>query len=274
MAIYAIGDVQGCYEELRALIAQIHPGPADRLWFVGDLVNRGPKSLDVLRYLRDLGSRATVVLGNHDLHLLSVAEGFAEARSDDTLDDVLAAPDRNELMDWLRSRPLMVVKHEHVLVHAGLLAQWSVATAAGLAGEVSGALSSADYRTCLRTLYGNSPDRWRNDLAGADRQRLIINALTRMRLCRPDGSMDLVAKGAPLNAAPGYLPWFAMPGRLSADHTVVCGHWSALGLHLSDNVLALDTGCVWGGRLTAIRLSDRALFDVPCAARAAAKRSQ
>ena len=274
MATYAIGDVQGCHDELLSLLTHLHPGPADRLWFVGDLVNRGPKSLEVLRLVRDLGDRATVVLGNHDLHLISLAEGLGRPRSDDTLAAVLDAPDRDELLGWLRSRRLVETDGTHVLVHAGLLAGWSAAAAIGLAGEVWRALNGPDYRAFLRSMYGNSPERWDSALTGADRSRMIVNGMTRMRFCRGDGSIDLGPKGTPDDAPAGYRPWFAMPDRAHADHTVVFGHWSALGLHVSENVIGLDTGCVWGGRLTAMRLEDRALFDVPGVAAGRSARGQ
>jgi bis(5'-nucleosyl)-tetraphosphatase (symmetrical) len=274
MATWAIGDVQGCHDELRALVERIAPGPADQLWFVGDLVNRGPKSLEVLRYVRDLGERATVVLGNHDLHLLCLAEGLTRPRADDTLEAVLSAPDRDELLTWLRSRRLVETDGHHVMVHAGLLPQWSVAQACELAGEVWSALNSPGYRTFLRNMYGNTPDRWSDALSGPDRARVIVNAMTRMRFCRPDGSLDLGPKGTPADAPAGYRPWFAMPSRAHATHTVVFGHWSALGLHVSEDVIALDTGCVWGGRLTAMRLEDRTVCDVPGEAAGRSRRWQ
>jgi bis(5'-nucleosyl)-tetraphosphatase (symmetrical) len=274
MATYAIGDVQGCHDELLALIKRIRLGPSDRLWFVGDLVNRGPKSLEVLRMVRDLGDRATVVLGNHDLHLISLAEGLGRPRSDDTLAAVLDAPDRDELLGWLRSRRLVETDGTHVMVHAGLLGRWSVRQAIDLAGEVWRALNAPNYREFLRSMYGNTPDRWDDALAGADRARMIVNGMTRMRFCRRDGSIDLGPKGAPADAPAGYQPWFTLPERAHADHTVVFGHWSALGLHVSENVIGLDTGCVWGGKLTAMRLEDRALFDVPGEAAGRSRRWQ
>jgi bis(5'-nucleosyl)-tetraphosphatase (symmetrical) len=274
MAIYAIGDVQGSFEELQRLLRAIgFDGDQDRLWFVGDLVNRGPASLATLRFVRDLGARALAVLGNHDLHLLALAHGFAKQRKDDTLGDVLAAPDRDELLDWLRHRPMIHVDADHVLVHAGVLPQWDVATAKALAREVEAELRGPRHREFLAQLYGSRPDRWSESLRGIDRLRVIVNAMTRLRFCTPDGVMEFLTKGETTEAPAGYLPWFDVPGRKSADRTVICGHWSALGLRIAPNLLALDSGCVWGGKLTAIRLEDRRLYQVPCQANVALAKS-
>ena len=242
----------------------------DRLWFVGDLVNRGPASLAVLRFVRDLGERAVVVLGNHDLHLLTLAQGYVESRKDDTLDEVIAAPDRDELLDWLRRRPLIHLEHGYVLVHAGLLPQWDAGTAQSLAREVETELSGPRHGVFLEALYGSRPDRWSDDLRGADRLRVIVNAMTRLRFCTAEGVMEFETKGETTRAPAGYLPWFDVPGRRSARTTVVCGHWPALGLRLAPNLLALDSGCVWGGPLSAVRLEDRRLFQVPCRGTSAA----
>lgn len=260
MATYAIGDVQGCFEELTALLSKIRFGRSDRLWFVGDLVNRGPKSLDVLRFARDLGDRAVTVLGNHDLHLIAQHEGVERARADDTFADVLAAPDRAELVDWLRRRPLMHVEGAWALVHAGLLPQWSVAKAVALAAEVQAALAAPDYRQFLERMYGSKPDEWRDDLRGWDRLRIIVNAMTRMRFCTPAGRMDFRAKGT--QAPAGYLPWYET--RRQEQCLIAVGHWSALGLKLTPQVALLDSGCVWGGALSALRLEDRAVTQVKC----------
>jgi bis(5'-nucleosyl)-tetraphosphatase (symmetrical) len=260
MATYAIGDVQGCFDELQALLAKVQFAKRDRLWFVGDLVNRGPRSLEVLRFARDLGERALVVLGNHDLHLITQHEGFAKPRKDDTFTDVLDAADRRELVDWLRTRPLMHVDADHAMVHAGLLPQWSIAQALGLAGEVEAALQGRAYRDFLANMYGSKPDEWRNDLKGWDRLRVIVNAMTRMRFCNPQGKMDFQAKGA--KAPKGYRPWFDL--RPKEKQRLVCGHWSALGLKVTERLAALDSGCVWGGKLTALRLEDRTLHAIPC----------
>lgn len=267
MATFAIGDVQGCIDELRALLATIgFDSRQDRLWFVGDLVNRGPASLETLRFVRDLGESSIAVLGNHDLHLLALAHGYAKRREDDTLDDFLAAPDREDLLDWLRRLPMIHAESGYVLVHAGLLPQWDVPKAKALAGEVETALRGPGYREFLARLYGSRPEYWSDDLQGIDRLRVIVNAMTRIRFCTPEGVMEFQTKGETVNAPPGYLPWFEVPGRKSARDTIICGHWSALGLRIRPNLLALDSGCVWGGRLTAIRLEDRRVYEVPCAA--------
>ncbi len=265
MAIYAIGDVQGCFEELLLLLKKIDFQPRkDRLWFVGDLVNRGPASLDTLRYVRNLGDRATVVLGNHDLHLLALAEGCARRRNDDTLDEVLSAPDRESLIGWLRARPLLHREEDYILVHAGLLPQWSSSTAEALASEVQTELRGPRYRDFLSRLYGSKPDRWSEDLLGMDRWRMIVNAMTRMRFCSAEGVLEFQTKGDAGAAPPGFLPWFDVAGRLTAGEKVVYGHWSALGLRIAPGLIGLDSGCVWGGQLTAIRLGDHELFQVEC----------
>ena len=268
MATYAIGDIQGCYDPLRRLLDYISfDETKDRLWFVGDLVNRGPQSLEVLRFVRGLGEAALMVLGNHDLHLVMQAEGYGKANKEDTLAEVLAAPDRGELMAWLRTCPLFHVEGEFALVHAGLLPQWSVARARALAQEVSAALTASDYREFLRHMWGSEPAAWGDGLAGWDRLRVVVNAMTRMRFCTDAGVMEFRApgaKGPPERGPAGCRPWFDAPGRASADHTVVCGHWSALGFRQTDNLLALDSGCLWGGSLTAVRLEDRRAFQLPC----------
>jgi bis(5'-nucleosyl)-tetraphosphatase (symmetrical) len=266
MATYAIGDVQGSNSSLQKLLADISfDARHDRLWFVGDLVNRGTESLQCLRFVRSLGDGAVTVLGNHDLHLLGVAEGAARMRNGDTLQPVLDAPDREELLDWLRHRPMLHIEGEHVLVHAGLLPQWSVGKANALAQEVESALRSSGRRDFLAAMYGNHPDCWSDGLKGFDRLRVIVNAMARMRLCTPGGRMEFSHKGEPANHPAGYLPWFDVPLRKSADSTVICGHWSALGLKIEHNLLSLDTGCLWGGALTAVRLEDRTVFQVSCA---------
>ena len=260
MATYAIGDVQGCFDELQALLARLDFGSRDRLWFVGDLVNRGPKSLEVLRFVRSLGSRAVTVLGNHDLHLVTQHEGFERPRKDDTIHDVLAAPDRKELVDWLRKRPMMHASGEFAMVHAGLLPQWTIKRALRLAREVEGALRRRNYRDFLANMYGSKPDEWSDKLEGWDRLRVIVNAMTRMRFATPEGKMDFYAKGT---ATPkGYRAWFDL--RPKEKSSLICGHWSALGLTLRPRLAALDSGCVWGGKLSALRLEDRTLYQVPC----------
>jgi bis(5'-nucleosyl)-tetraphosphatase (symmetrical) len=266
MSTFAIGDVQGCFEELEQLLGEIGFSPTrDRLWFVGDLVNRGPRSLEVVRFVKGLGDRAIVVQGNHDLHLLALAAGHAKRRADDTFDDVLSAPDRDEVLDWLRFRPMLYVEDEYLMVHAGLLPSWSVAQAEDLAAEVEAELRAKRYRLFLAELYGSRPEAWNDRLRGMDRLRVIVNAMTRMRFCSPDGVMELRVKGEVEQAPPGFMPWFEVPGRKTRGVPVICGHWSALGLKLTRDLLALDTACVWGGTLTAVRLEDRRLFQVPCA---------
>jgi len=258
MAVYAVGDVQGCAAELDELLALLAFDPAhDRLWFVGDLVNRGPASLAVLRRVAGLGDVAAVVLGNHDLHLLALARGHAEWREgDDGLRPILEAPDRERLLDWLQSRPLL--HHDPALaitlLHAGLPPQWDIAQARACAAELEAALRSDRSGELFTRMYGNQPDLWRDDLDGADRLRFITNAFTRLRVCDRDGRLLLKYKGGLEKIPPGATPWFRAPGRRSAGQRIVCGHWSALGYRDEGGVLALDTGCVWGGALTAQRI--------------------
>ena len=265
MATYAIGDVQGCYDEMRRLLDTVVFDPAqDELWLVGDLVNRGPRSLEVLRYVRTLGERAVTVLGNHDLHLLVVAAGVRKAHRGDTLDALLSAPDRDELLDWLRRQRLMHAGSGYAMVHAGLLPQWTITQALALAREVEAALQGPDHGEFLRRMYGNAPVQWHDDLAGYDRLRIIVNAMTRLRLCTPAGAMEFTHKTGLQNLPPGYLPWFDIEGRASRDTPVLFGHWAALGLILRPDVLGLDSGCVWGRRLTVVRLEDRRVFQCGC----------
>lgn len=261
MPTYAIGDVQGCFDELERLLDKLKfKRDKDRLWFVGDLVNRGPKSLEVLRFVKKLGERAVVVLGNHDLHLVTQHERFERPRKDDTFHDVLGAPDRGELVDWLRTRPMMHAEGGCAMVHAGLLPQWTVEKALSLGKEVERALAAPYYREFLKNMYGSKPDEWSDSLAGWDRLRVIVNVMTRLRFCTAQGKMEFRAKGA--KAPRGYSAWFDFR---SEEQTLVCGHWSALGLKMSAKLAALDSGCVWGGSLTALRLEDRVLYQVPCA---------
>ncbi len=273
MSTYAIGDLQGCFKELRQLLDSIAFDPArDRLWLVGDLVNRGPDSLALLRYVKSLGDCAVTVLGNHDLHLLMVAGGHEKLRKHDTIQDILAAPDREELLAWLRQRKLMHAEGQYAMVHAGLLPQWSIAKSLSLAREVEAALQGSDFDGLCAHLYGNQPDRWRDELAGYDRLRVIVNAMTRLRICTPEGTMEFHHTGTVNHIPAGHLPWFEAPGRASADATVVCGHWSALGLRLAPGLIALDSGCLWGGELSAVRLEDRQVFQVTCAAPSGTRR--
>jgi len=264
---YAIGDLQGCVEELRALLARLKFSPdRDRLWFVGDLVNRGPDSLATLRLVRALGDNALVVLGNHDLHLLAVAYGVQRRRRSDTLDAVLAASDRDALIEWLQLRPLAYLEGDDLMVHAGLVPQWTAARTLALAAEVSSALRR-DPRALFEHMYGDEPERWDERLAAAERLRFIINVLTRLRLCTADGRVDISSKGPPPPPSSPLRPWFEHPQRASRDVRVIFGHWSALGLVQRPGLLGLDSGCVWGGALTAADLdSDRPLVSVGCAA--------
>ena len=265
MSTYAIGDIQGCFDSFVRLLEKCAFDKVnDRLWLVGDLVNRGPRSLETLRFVRDLGPAAVTVLGNHDLSLLMASEGFGKRGKGDTFDDVLDAPDRDELLDWLRHQPLCHVENGFCLVHAGLLPQWTVAQARAMAGEVEAKLVAPDWRELLANMWGSEPAAWRDDLTGWPRLRVIVNAMTRMRFCTRDGTMDFRGKGEVSKAPKGCLPWFDLPGRRSADSVLVTGHWSALGLKISPNLLAIDSGCLWGGALTAIRLEDRAVFQVDC----------
>ncbi len=265
MATYAIGDLQGCHGPLERLLEAVaFDRGRDRLWFVGDLVNRGPDSLACLRFVRSLGDSAITVLGNHDLHLVCVAEGIERTRPLDTLEEVLAAPDRDELVHWLRHRPILHAEGEFVLVHAGLEPTWTVARGVELAREVEAALRASDYRAFLARMYGNTPERWSDSLAGYDRLRVITNAMTRLRVCDPGGAMVLSFKGEPGEASDGWIPWFEVEGRASRDHAIVCGHWSALGVVVRPDLISLDSGCVWGRSLTAVRLEDRRVFEVPC----------
>ena len=265
MATYAIGDVQGCYDQLRRLLDNLAFDPArDELWFVGDLVNRGPKSREALRFIMSLGDRAVSLLGNHDLALLVVAEGFRKPHRTDTCGDILSAPDRDELLDWLRQQKLFHTGRGYAMVHAGLLPQWSVAKAATLAREVETVLQGPDYRELLENMYGNEPARWSDDLAGFDRLRVIVNAMTRLRVVTGDGHMEFSHKLGLDNLPAGFMPWFDAPNRLSADTTVIFGHWAALGLIERPDLIALDSGCVWGRTLSALRLEDRQIAQCDC----------
>jgi len=264
MSHYVVGDIQGCYTEFRQLLDLIAFDPAhDRLWLVGDLVNRGPDSLSVLRTVKSLGDAAVTVLGNHDLHLLIVAAGHRQAHRNDTLSVLLEAPDREELLAWLRGLPLVVREDELLLVHAGLLPSWTPATAVQLSREVEAMLQSPQHDDFLLHLYGDQPARWDERLTGYDRLRVIVNACTRLRFCASDDTMNLAEKRGPAHAPPGFAPWFAHPARRAGSVTVCCGHWSALDLMLAPNVMMLDSGCLWGGMLTAIRMDDRRIFQIP-----------
>jgi bis(5'-nucleosyl)-tetraphosphatase (symmetrical) len=262
MAIYAIGDVHGCFETLRRLLRRFAYDPRrDRLWFVGDLVNRGPRSLAVLRWAVEQGDRIVVVLGNHDLHLLARAAGFAEARKRDTLEEVLAAPDRDDLLLWLRHRPLVHREGKALLVHAGLFPSWSRSDAERLAREVEERLRGDKGLKLLATFGQKTAECWRDDLAGYDRARAALSAFARMRTLDGEGCMCPDFSGPPGEAPKGCRPWFTVPDRKSAASTVIFGHWAALGLHVEDGIAALDTGCAWGRELTALRLDDGKVFQ-------------
>lgn len=255
MACYLIGDLQGCDEPLGRLLAMIDFSPSrDQLVLLGDLVNRGPASAAVLRRLMALGDAARCLLGNHDLSLLATAWGHRSPHRNDTLDEILAAPDRAAMLDWLRHRSLALQAHGLLMVHAGALPAWDAAQVLALAGEVEAALRGPDIDGFLRELFGNQPAAWDEALQGADRLRVIVNALTRLRFCTPDGVMDLKASGRPDQAPPGTLPWFDVPGRRTAGTPMAFGHWSTLGYLRRPDLIALDTGCVWGGCLSALRL--------------------
>ena len=266
MTRYAVGDIQGCDRELHALLERLRfSADRDRLWFVGDLVNRGPDSLAALRRVRSLGDNAVVVLGNHDLHLLAVAYGTRPARRSDTLDEVLAAPDREGLLEWLITRPLAHAEGDDLMVHAGVVPQWTVALTLSLARQVAEALRR-DPRALFDQMYGDEPERWQARLSGMARLRFAINVLTRLRVCTADGRVDLTVKGEPPPPTSPLRPWFAHEKRATRNARVIFGHWSALGLVREHGVIGLDTGCVWGGALTAVDLdSERPAVAVPCA---------
>ena len=260
-ALIAIGDVQGCLESLEGLIEQF-PDDA-RLIFVGDIVNRGPDSLGTLRFVKNLGPRASVTLGNHDLHLLAVASGAGKPHKRDTISDILAAPDRDELIDWLRRQPLLIEEAGVVFVHAGIHPLWPIERARMLAAEAAAALSGPDWAAWLQGMYGNS--HWEEGIEGPARMRAILNAFTRMRFVdRDTGELDFEQKEGVADAPAWLQPWFEFPKRKCGDLTICFGHWSMLGLINRPNVVAIDTGCLWGGKLTAVRFPDRRFFEEPC----------
>jgi len=254
-APFAFGDLQGCLAPLRRLLAQLSPPEDTPLWFTGDLVNRGPESLGTLREIIGFGQRAKAVLGNHDIHLLAVAAGIRRQKADDTFGDILQAPDAPELLDWIRHRPFAHLENGMLMVHAGVLPQWDTALVLELADELQRALRAPDWPETVAALYQKGPNRWSPDLPRMDRLRVAFNAFTRVRFCTPDGEMEFSANGTPENRPAGFLPWFDAPDRRTSDTTVVFGHWAALGLFMRDNVIGLDSGCVWGSRLSAVRLA-------------------
>lgn len=269
MALYAIGDVQGCYRCLNHLLDKIHFDSAhDRLWFTGDLVNRGRHSADVVRLVSSFGDRAVAVLGNHDLHLLAIAAGVRKTSSRDTLKDILHAPDSERLLTWISARPLFHQEADigYCLVHAGLLPQWNIGDAARLAREAEAAISGQHAPEFFRNMYGDMPNTWTEELTGWDRLRLIVNGFTRVRFCDASGRMDFQHKDAPTIPTAGLVPWFQVPWRRSRGERIVFGHWSLLGLWNRDGVICLDTGCVWGRQLSAVRLNPDPpeFFSVQC----------
>lgn len=263
MTRYAIGDIQGCMDTLERLLASIAFDRAkDELWIVGDLVNRGPRSLDVLRWARDLGERATIVLGNHDLHCLARMAGVANAKKRDTLDEVLAAPDRDELMEWLRQRPFLHVEGEHLMVHAGLHRSWTTARARELAGELEAGLRGPAWRTWIAQTSGSAPT-WREKRTGAERVRALLGFFVRVRMCEPDGDAIADFDGAPEEGPRGAVPWYELEPPALSTHVAVFGHWAAHGARQGKRWISTDAACVWGGALTAVRLEDRHVFSVP-----------
>jgi bis(5'-nucleosyl)-tetraphosphatase (symmetrical) len=262
MATYAIGDVHGCFETLKRLLRRIaFDRRQDRLWFVGDLVNRGPRSLAVLRWAVEQGDRIVVVLGNHDLHLLALAAGLSETKRRDTLEEVLEATDRDDLLLWLRHRPLVHREGEVLLVHAGLFPGWSLAEAERLAREVEERLRSDKAAKLLAAIDQKTAERWSEYLKGNDRARAALAGFARLRTLDGEGRMCADFSGPPREAPKGCRPWFAIPERKSAGARILFGHWAALGLHVEDGVAALDTGCAWGRELTALRLDDGKIFQ-------------
>jgi len=264
MSTYVIGDLQGCYLTLQALLKKIRfDAQRDRLWFVGDLVNRGSGSLECLRFVRQLGSAATAVLGNHDLHLLAVAEGFAKPGKLDTLQPILDAADCAALLDWLRHRPLLHIDGKFAMVHAGLMPQWSWQTSQSLAREVEDALQGAGYRATLAGMYGDQPNSWSDTLKADERSRFVINTMTRMRTLMPTGEHQLKYKAGLAEMPSNLRAWFDVPSVRRAERTLFSGHWSAIGYVERSRTINLDTGCIWGGELTAVRLEDRKRFRQP-----------
>jgi len=267
MSTYAIGDIQGCLDPLLELIDKLEFNPLkDTLWFTGDLINRGPDSLDTLRYIISLGDNAISVLGNHDLHFLAVAAGHNRHDSRDTFDCLLAAPDLSDLVDWLRARPLIHYDQQRkmALIHAGLPPQWAINDAVTCANEVEDLLLNNNYQQLLGNMYGNSPTQWTNELTGEERYRFIINCFTRMRYCTADGQLDFKNKRSPGTQPESLFPWFTLNTRKSIDTTVLFGHWSTLGFNHEQNTYALDSGCLWGGSLTALNIDNKKTISVNC----------
>lgn len=268
MTVYAIGDIQGCYNEFRRLLDVVKFDPAsDQLWLAGDLVNRGPHSLETLRFVRDLGNAAITVLGNHDLHLIATVVSLAKTGKKDTLGPVLRADDCDELIDWLRQQRLFYNDERFCMLHAGLPPQWDLAQTQAMARAVEQVIGGEDYQHFFRSMYGNRPTLWQDDLSKTERLRFAVNCFTRLRYCTPDGELDFHYKGPPGSQDAGLLPWYAVPGRKSLSMRIIFGHWSTLGYYQGYNVFGIDTGCLWGGQLTALRLDDepqRISIDCQC----------
>ncbi|MBI4667268.1 MAG: symmetrical bis(5'-nucleosyl)-tetraphosphatase [Nitrospinae bacterium] len=265
MAIYAIGDIQGCFEPLQRLLAAMEFNPAsDKLWLTGDMVNRGEDSLKVLRLAMSLGTSCVAVLGNHEIHMLAVYAGARHIRHKDTFQDILSAPDAGQIIDWLRRRPLLYAEGEYFLVHAGLMPQWSAQDALKHAAEAESVLRSHGWKEAMAGFFGDGPDHWDENLPGMERIRSIVNAMVRMRVITMHGKMDLSFTGPPAEAPPGYIPWSLHPGRMTKDKVVVCGHWAAQGAVIREDMIALDSGCGWKHGLTGARLDDRKMFFVMC----------
>lgn len=266
MSTYAVGDLQGCLSELKTLLDKVAFGRDDRLWLTGDLVNRGPDSLDTLRFVKQLGDQVSVVQGNHDLHLLAVAFGQKAAGRKDTFDSILNAADRDCLIDWLRQQPLLHhdPQLDYVMVHAGIPPIWDLPLAIDLAREVEAIIRGDQASEFFNQMYGNEPSRWDSSLQHWQRYRLITNYFTRMRFCQADGSLELLTKTGSSNSPAGFAPWYSYQDRKTASQRLIFGHWASLeGRADAANVYPLDTGCVWGGRLTALRLEDQHYFSVP-----------
>lgn len=258
MAVYAIGDIQGCYDSLRRLLDKIAFDPQkDQLWFAGDLVNRGPKSLEILRFIKSLGDSAISVLGNHDLHLLATALKHRKPKPKDSLGPILEAPDRDELLDWLRHRPLLHSDRGFHLLHAGLAPQWDMKLAQKLARQAEKVFQGDDYKTFFQHMYGDKPDIWSESLKPWEKTRFVVNCFTRMRFCDASGRLDFKHNGPPGSQPKHLMPWFVVPERKTQDNTIIFGHWSTLGFYHGHNCYAIDTGCLWGGQLTALKLDNK-----------------
>jgi bis(5'-nucleosyl)-tetraphosphatase (symmetrical) len=263
MATYAIGDIQGCFHTFQKLLKCIDFNPKiDTLWLVGDVINRGAESLAVLRWCYQHRDSIQMVLGNHDLHTIAVAHGIRKPNRSDTIQSIIDAPDGEKLLTWLRHQPLIVTNESYVMVHAGLLPQWQVSEAVTYAKEVEYVLQSKVYIDFLTRMYGDTPNLWQDDLVGYERLRLIVNAMTRMRVCTPEGALDFTFKGELQDVPSGLVPWFDLPNQFSTNRTIIFGHWSALGLQQNANIVALDTGCLWGGKLTAMCLETNEITQV------------